>query len=51
MSLSEGCDVALYISKLVSELLFHDGKQLNTTACAGNSLYDALHTLQQTLEK
>ena len=28
VSLSEGCDVTMYISKLVSEL-FHDGKQLN----------------------
>ena len=26
LSLSEGCDVALYINKLVLELLFHDGK-------------------------
>ena len=29
-SLSEGCDVGMYINKLVSELLCHDGKQLNT---------------------
>ena len=26
LSLSEGCDVTMYINKLVLELLFHDGK-------------------------
>ena len=25
LSLSEGCDVAMYVNRLVSELLFHDG--------------------------
>ena len=51
-SLSEGCDVAMYINKLVSELLFHDGKQLNIIAYTDNqSLYNAAHTLKQTLEK
>ena len=29
---SEGCDVAMYINKLVSKLLFHDEKQLNIIA-------------------
>ena len=54
MSLSEGCDVAMYINKSVSELLYHDGKQLNIIAYTDNdnqSLYDAVHTLKQTLEK
>ena len=30
--LSERCDVAMFINKLVSELLFHDGKQLKMIA-------------------
>ena len=51
-SLSEGCDLAMYINKLVSEFLFNDGKQLNIIAYIDNqSLYDAVHTLKQTLEK
>ena len=42
----------MYINKLVSELLFHDGKQLNIIAYTDNQiLYDAAHTLKQTLEK
>ena len=41
-----------YIKKLVSELLFHDGKRLNIIAYTDNwSIYDAVHTLKQTLEK
>ena len=52
LSLSEGCDVATHVNKLVSELLFHDGKQLNIIAYTDNqTLYDAAHTLKQTLEK
>ena len=52
LSLSEGCDVATYIKKLISELLFHDGKRLNIIAYTDNrSIYDAVHTLKQTLEK
>ena len=52
LSLSEGCDVAMHINKLILELLFHDGKQLNSIACRDNqSLYNAAHTLKQTLEK
>ena len=52
LSLSEGCDLAMYINKLVSEFLFNDGKQLNIIAYIDNqSLYDAVHTLKQTLEK
>ena len=52
LSLSEGCDVAMYIYNLVSELLFHDERQLNIIAYTDNqSLYDAAHTLKQTLEK
>ena len=47
---SEGCDVAIYISKLVE--LFHDGKQLNIIAYTDSqSLYNAAHILNQTLEK
>ena len=42
----------MYINKLGSELLFHDGKQLNITTYTDNqSLYDAAHTLKPTLEK
>ena len=49
LSLSEGCDEAMCINKLVSELLFHDGKQLNIIAYTHNqSLSDAAHTLKQT---
>ena len=35
LSVSEGCDVAMYINKLVSEL-FHDGKQFNIISYTGN---------------
>ena len=49
LPISEGCDVAMYINNLVSELLFHDGRQLNIIAYTDNqSLYDAAHTLKQT---
>ena len=49
LSLSEGCDVAMYINKLVPGL-FHDGKQLNIIAYTDNqSLHDGAHTLKQTL--
>ena len=42
----------MYINKSVSEILYHDGKQLNIIAYTDNqSLYDAAHTLKQTLEK
>ena len=42
----------MYINKLVSELLFHDGKQLNIIAYTDNqSPYNAAHTSKQTLEK
>ena len=42
----------MYINKLLSELLFHDGKQLNIIAYTDNqSLYNAAHTSKQTLEK
>ena len=52
LPISEGCDVSMYINKLKSELLFYDGKQLNIIAYKDNqSLYDAAHTLKQTLEK
>ena len=49
LSLSEGWNVD---NKLISELLFHDGKQLSITAYTDNqSFYDAAHSLKQTLEK
>ena len=49
---AEGRDAAIYINKLVSELLFPDDKQLNIIAYTDNeSLYHAVHTLKQTLEK
>ena len=52
LSLSEGCDVAIYVDKLISELLYHDGKLLDITAYTDNqSLYDAAHSTKQTLEK
>ena len=52
LSLSQGCDVAMYINKLVLRLWFHDGKQLNIIAYTDNqNLYDAANTLKQTLEK
>ena len=52
LPLAEGRDAAIYINKLVSGLLFPDGKQLNIIAYTDNeSLYDAAHTLKQTLEK
>ena len=49
LSFSEECDAAMYINKLVSELLFNDGKQLNIIAYTDNqSLYYSVHTLRQT---
>ena len=52
MSLSEGCDIAVDINKLVSQLLLHNEKQLNITTYTDNqSLYNSAHTLKQTLEK
>ena len=42
----------MYINKLVSELLFRDGKELNIIAYTDNqSLYDAANNLKQTLKK
>ena len=47
LSLSEGCDIAMCMNNLVSELLFHDGKQLNIIAYTDKqSLYDVAHTLK-----
>ena len=47
----EGCDVAMFINKLVSELLLDDEKQLNIIAYTNNrSLYHAMHSLKQTLQ-
>ena len=52
LSLSEGCDVAMYIKKLVSDLFFHHGKQLNAIVYRDSQrLYDTAHTLKQSLEK
>ena len=45
--LSEELFVAMYLNKLVQELLFHDGKQLNITASTDSiNLYNAGHTLK-----
>ena len=42
----------MYINKLVSELLFHDGKQLNIIAYTDNqSLFDVAHTFKTNLRK
>ena len=52
LSLSEGCDVAMYIKKLVSDLFFHNGKQINAIVYRDSQrLYDTAHTLKQILEK
>ena len=51
MSLLEGCDVTMYINKLASELIFHDGKQLNIAYTNNQSLYNAADTSKQSLEK
>ena len=51
LPLSEGCDLAMCINKLVSELLFHNGKQFNIAYTDNQSLYYAAHTLKQTQEK
>ena len=52
LHLSKGCNEAIHINRLVSELLFHDGKHLNITVYADNrGLYNAAHTIKQTLEK
>ena len=46
LPLSEGCDLAMCINKLVSELLFHNGKQFNIAYTDNRSLYYAAHTLK-----
>ena len=53
LSLSDGCDVAVYINRLVSEILRVDGSQLDiiTYIEDNQSLHDAVHSMKQTLEK
>ena len=52
LSLSDGCDVAIYANKLISEIVSPDGKMLEILAYTDNqSLYDAAHSMKQTLEK
>ena len=52
LSLSGGCEVTIYINRLVSEILQVDGSQLNIIAYTDNqSLYDAVHSMKQTFEK
>ena len=52
LSLSDGCDVAIYINRLVSEILQGDESQLDIVTCTDNqSLYDAVHSMKQTLKK
>ena len=51
-SLSNGCDVAIYINRLVSEILRVDGSQSDIIAKTDNqSLYDTVRSMKQTLEK
>ena len=52
LSLSDGCDVAIYINRLVSEILPVDGSQLDIITYTDNqNLYDAVNSMKQTLEK
>ena len=49
LSLRDGCDVAIYINRLVSEILRVDGSQLDIIIYTDNqSLYDAVHSIKQT---
>ena len=51
LSLSDRCDISIYVKKLISEIL-SKGSMLDAIAYADNqSLYDAGHTMQQMLEK
>ena len=52
LSLSDRCDVAIYANKLISEIVSPYGKMLDIVAYTDNqSLYDAAHSMKQTLEK
>ena len=52
LSLNGGCDVPIYINRLVSEILRGDGSQLDMITYTDNqSLYDAVHSMKQTLKK
>ena len=52
LSLSEGCDIALFTNKLISEIIYKDKIDLCITAYTDNqSLYDAVNSMKQTSEK
>ena len=52
LSLVNGCDVAIYINNLLPELLQTEPNCLSITAYTDNqSLYDAVHSMKQTLQK
>ena len=47
LCLSDGCDVAIYINRLVSEIVQVDGSRLDIITYKDNhSLYDAVHTMK-----
>ena len=52
LSLSEGCDIALFTNKLISEIIYKNKIDLCITAYTDNqSLYDAVNSMKQTSEK
>ena len=52
LSLVHGCDVAIYINNLLSEILHTQPNCLSITAYTDNqSVYDAVHSIKQTLVK
>ena len=51
LSLVDGCDVAIYINNMLTELLHTKPNCLSITAYTNNqSLYDTVHSMKQTLE-
>ena len=47
LSLSDGCDVAIYINRLVSEILWVGGSQLSIIKYTDNqSLHDPVHSMK-----
>ena len=52
LSLLDGCHVAIYVNNMLSEPLHTKPNCLSITAYTDNqSLYDAVHSMKQTLEK
>ena len=49
LSLSDGCDVCIYLNQLLSEILLEHGK--TTQSYSIKHFYDAAHSMKQTLEK